>query len=188
MVVFQKTRALCQMIPQKFSQALHSDVDVVLVSGGTSVGQEDHAPRLVAEHGELGHPRYRHEAQQPDRNRTYWRAVYFPASRQPGFMLCAYDFFAGRAIRELAGYRPQWPYATLRLPLRKKLVSAIGRVDYARVRVVDGQVEPLAIGGASILSSTTRSEGFVIVPQDSEGFADGTEVDVFLYDSLVAGN
>jgi molybdopterin molybdotransferase len=61
-------------------------------------------------------------------------------------------------------------------------------VDYARVRVVDGQVEPLAIGGASILSSTTRSEGFVIVPQDSEGFADGTEVDVFLYDSLVAGN
>ena len=28
----------------------------------------------------------------------------------------------------------------------------------------------------------------MIVPQDSEGFADGTEVDVFLYDSLVAGN
>ena len=106
----------------------------------------------------------------------------------PVSCLCAYDFFAGRAIRVMAGYRPHWPYSTLRLPLRHKLVSAIGRVDYARVRIVDDQVEPLAIGGASILSSTTRSDGFVIVPQDSEGFPDGSEIDVFLYDSLVTGN
>jgi len=26
------------------------------------------------------------------------------------------------------------------------------------------------------------------VPQDSEGFPDGSEIDVFLYDSLVTGN
>jgi molybdopterin molybdotransferase len=54
-------------------------------------------------------------------------------------------------------------------------------LDYARVRVVDGQVEPLAIAGASILSSTTRAEGFIVVPDDSEGFAAGTEVDIWLY-------
>ena len=39
----------------------------------------------------------------------------------------------------------------------------IGRTDYARVRLVDGKAEPVAISGASILSSTTRADGFVVV-------------------------
>jgi len=49
------------------------------------------------------------------------------------------------------------------------------------VRIVDGHVEPLAIGGASVLSSTTRADGFVVVPGDSEGFAAGSDVNVWLY-------
>ena len=65
--------------------------------------------------------------------------------------------------------------------LRRKLVSAVGRTDYARVRLVDGEVEPLAISGASVLSSTTRADGFVVVPADSEGVAAGGEVRVYLY-------
>ena len=50
------------------------------------------------------------------------------------------------------------------------------------MRLVDGRVEPLAISGASILSSTTRADGFVVVPEDSEGYAAGSEVTVWLYD------
>ncbi len=174
--------------PAEILQALHSDVDVVLVSGGTSVGQEDHAPLLVAEHGELAIHGIAMRPSSPTGIGRIGDRLIFLLPGNPVSCICAYDFFAGRAIRVMAGYRPQWPYSTLRLPLRHKLVSAIGRVDYARVRIVDDQVEPLAIGGASILSSTTRSDGFVIVPQDSEGFPDGSEIDVFLYDSLVTGN
>jgi molybdopterin molybdotransferase len=48
--------------------------------------------------------------------------------------------------------------------------------------VNDGGVEPLAITGASVLSSTTRADGFVLIPADSEGFAAGADVDVWLYD------
>src|SRR5207244_876413 len=33
--------------------ALNEEADVVLVAGGSSVGQEDHVPTLLAEHGEL---------------------------------------------------------------------------------------------------------------------------------------
>ena len=65
--------------------------------------------------------------------------------------------------------------------LARKISSPIGRLDYARVRIVGGDVEPIAVGGASILSSTTRADGFVIVPADSEGFAPGSEVEVWLY-------
>ena len=44
------------------------------------------------------------------------------------------------------------------------------------------EVEPLAISGAAILSSTTRADGFVIVPGESEGYAPGATVTVYLYD------
>jgi len=64
----------------------------------------------------------------------------------------------------------------------RKIVSAIGRVDYCRVRLVGNDVEPLALSGASILSSTTRADGFVVVPSESEGFGAGAEVKVYLYD------
>jgi molybdopterin molybdotransferase len=66
--------------------------------------------------------------------------------------------------------------------LVRKLVSQVGRVDYARVRIDGQQVEPISISGASILTTTTEADGFVIVPADSEGFAAGAHVDVFLYD------
>jgi molybdopterin molybdotransferase len=46
----------------------------------------------------------------------------------------------------------------------------------------DGKVEPLGTSGASILSSTTRADGFVLVARDSEGQGAGEKVDVFLYD------
>jgi len=49
------------------------------------------------------------------------------------------------------------------------------------VQLIGGAVEPLSVSGASVLSSTTRADGFVIVPDDSEGFAAGTEVEVWLY-------
>ena len=65
--------------------------------------------------------------------------------------------------------------------MHRKISSPVGRLDYARVKLADGLVEPIAVGGASVLSSTTRADGFVIVDDDSEGFAEGAEVDVWLY-------
>ena len=49
------------------------------------------------------------------------------------------------------------------------------------MKLVDGLVDPISVGGASVLSSTTRADGFVIVGDDSEGWAEGAEVDVWLY-------
>lgn len=74
------------------------------------------------------------------------------------------------------------PYRRTRLPLAEKIVSAVGRVDYVRVRITPEGVVPLAVSGASILSSTTRADGFVLIDRDREGHAPGDEVDVLLYD------
>ena len=84
-------------------------------------------------------------------------------------------------MRALGGRDKAWPYRPIRARLKRKINSQIGRLDYARVKIEDGLIEPLAIGGASILSSTTRADGFVIVDDDSEGFAAGMDVEVWLY-------
>ena len=67
------------------------------------------------------------------------------------------------------------------MPLQRKIASQLGRTDYVRVRIENRQVVPLAVRGASILTSTTRAHGFVIVPKDEEGYAEGTLVAVRLY-------
>jgi molybdopterin molybdotransferase len=164
------------------SALLSARADVVLVSGGSSVGLEDHAPRVLAENGELCvHGVALRPASPTGLGFLAGKSV-FLLPGNPVSCLCAYDLFAGRAIRILAGRPPALPYRTVRLPLGRKLVSAVGRVDYVRVQIQDQQVEPLATSGAAILSSTTRADGFVLVPRDSEGQAVGEEVLVYLYD------
>lgn len=162
-------------------QSLEADADIVIVTGGSSVGVEDFAPTILREHGELAIHGIAMRPSSPTGLGRIGRKLVFLLPGNPVSALCAYDFFAGRAIRLLGGRNVQWPYRTFRGSLARKISSQIGRLDYARVRIVDGQIEPLAISGASILSSTTRADGFVVVPDDSEGFAAGAEVEVWLY-------
>jgi molybdopterin molybdotransferase len=155
--------------------------DVILVSGGSSVGTEDHAPALVAELGELPIHGVAMRPSSPAGMGRIGRTLVFLLPGNPVSCLCAYDFFAGRAIRRLGGRSADWPYARQSGRLVRKIASAPGRVDYCRVRIDDGNVEPLALSGASILSSTTRANGFVVVPADSEGYAADADVTVYLY-------
>jgi len=157
-------------------------VDAILVSGGSSVGSEDHAPQLVAELGELAIHGVAMRPSSPAGMGRIGSALVFLIPGNPVSCLCAYDFFAGRALRLLGGRPAGWPHRTLVARAARKIVSAIGRVDYCRVRLVGGEVEPLALSGASILSSTTRADGFVIVPAESEGYGPGTAVTVHLYE------
>ncbi|MCY2966983.1 MAG: molybdopterin molybdenumtransferase MoeA, partial [Planctomycetota bacterium] len=139
------------------------------------------AARLLAESGELAiHGVAMRPSSPAGMGRLPGRLV-FLLPGNPVSCLCAYDFFAGRAIRALAGQSKEWPYRRIQVPLARKLVSTVGRVDYARVKLDAGLAEPIAISGASILSSTTRADGFVIIPADSEGSPPGALVDVFLY-------
>jgi len=162
-------------------EALEADADIVIVSGGSSVGIEDMAPVLLAQYGELAVHGIAMRPSSPTGFGRLGSRIVFLLPGNPVSSLCAYDFFAGRAIRALGGRSKEWPYRTMRGRLSRKISSPIGRLDYARVKIADGVVEPLAVAGASLLSSTARADGFVIVGDDSEGFAGGAEVDVWLY-------
>jgi molybdopterin molybdotransferase len=159
-----------------------AQTDVLLISGGSSVGKEDHAPRVLADLGELTVHGMALRPASPAGVGYLQERPAFLLPGNPVSCLCAYDFFAGPAVRRLGGRSMDWPYRKTVVRLARKITSAVGRVDYVRVLIRKGQVEPLATSGASILSSTTRADGFVLVPRDSEGFAAGEEVQVFLYE------
>jgi molybdopterin molybdotransferase len=157
--------------------------DIIIVSGGSSVGAEDHAPSLVAELGLLAIHGVAMRPSSPSGMGTVGDSLVFLLPGNPVSCLCAYDFFAGRALRRLGGRSAEWPYVTRTSEVGRKIVSAIGRVDYTRVQLVAGKVEPIASSGASILSSTTRADGFVVVPAELEGYPPGASVTMYLFDS-----
>ena len=157
------------------------EADCVLVTGASSVGQEDHVPNILRERGELPVHGIAMRPSSPAGFGILEGKPVFLLPGNPVSCLCAYDFFAGRAVRRMAGRHPGWPHTVVRMPLGKKIASALGRTDYVRVRIDRNRVVPLAIRGAAILSSTTRAHGFVIVDRNSEGHAEGEKVNVYLY-------
>lgn len=168
--------------PGAIRTALAEPADVILVVGGSSVGREDHAPRILADSGSLPIHGVAMRPSSPAGMGRLHDAIVFLLPGNPVSCLCAYDFFAGRAIRALAGRNRDWPYRVVKLPLERKLISQVGRLDYARVRIRHQRVIPLATSGASLIGSTVRADGFVIIQTDLEGFAAQTQVEVYLYD------
>ena len=162
--------------------ALNEEADVILTSGGSSVGQEDHVPTLLAEHGELAVHGVAMRPAGPIGMGTLDGRLVILLPGNPVACLWGYDLLAGRAIRSLGGRGVDWPYRKILAPLSCDLVSPVGRLDYVRIQIEQGLVTPVTSSGASVLSSTTRADGFLVVPTESAGFAAGTEVAVFLYD------
>ncbi len=161
-----------------------AEADVVLATGGTSVGPEDRLPEIVARRGELA---FHGIAMRPASPTGVGRVSGRPVLLLPGnpvSCLCAYDFFGGRLVRRLGGLPIDFPYAATRLPLARKVSSELGRVDYLRVMVESGLVVPITASGAGILTTATRAAGFVVVPKGIEGWAEGTLVLVHLFDRL----
>jgi molybdopterin molybdotransferase len=155
--------------------------DVVLITGGTSVGAEDFAPLIIQELGELAVHGVAMRPSSPVGFGFIQRQPIFLIPGNPVSALVAFDAFVGPTLQRMQGLQPAYPYAKVRGILTRKIASAIGRVDFVRVRRTTAGFEPLRVTGASVLSSTTRADGFVIVDKNSEGLDEGQEVEVYVY-------
>jgi molybdopterin molybdotransferase len=155
--------------------------DIVLLTGGTSVGGEDHSPLAVAALGELAVHGIAVRPASPTGVGFVRGKPVFLLPGNPVACLCAYDLFASRAVRARGGRASTLPYSSTRAVLCAEVPSAIGRVDYVRVRIrADGFAEPLP-GGASKLSTVVEADGFVLVPANRAALAAGEPADVWLY-------
>jgi molybdopterin molybdotransferase len=167
-----------QLIKDAIQQATE---DVVIITGGTSVGAEDFAPLIIQELGELVVHGVAMRPSSPVGFGFIQNQPIFLIPGNPVSAMVAFDAFVGPTLQLMQGLQPTYPYAKVRGILTRKIASAIGRVDFVRVRCTEAGIEPLRVTGASILSSTTRADGFVIVDKNSEGLDEGQAVEVYVY-------
>lgn len=155
--------------------------DLLLVIGGSGPGPNDPAAGALEAAGELV---FRGAAINPGETTTVGHVREMPVILLPGpplAALFAYDVIAGRAVRRLAGRDPGLPYEARRAVLTRKIASGLGRLECCRVRVSGDRAEPLAVADNRTLATVVRADGFVLVPAQSEGFAAGNEVPVYMY-------
>jgi molybdopterin molybdotransferase len=156
--------------------------DILLTTGATSTGKEDYLPGLLQELGEL---RVHGVNIRPASPLGFGRlgnalAVLLPGN--PVAAMVGFDVFVRPALQLQLGQRERRRNRRMRGRLRRKLASALNRTDFVRVRLVGrDEIEPLRSGGAGVLTSVTRADGFIIVPRDDEGFEAGSEVEVYLF-------
>lgn len=156
--------------------------DVVLITGGSSVGDEDHVPSVVSELGELlVHGIEMRPGKPAGVGWIDGRSV-FLIPGNPVACLAVYDVLIGPTLRRLGGRAETWPHRVKALPLASEVISKRNRLDYVRARIVGDGIEPLGAGGASKLATTTLADGVFLVPADIERLAPQTPVDVYLYD------
>ena len=155
--------------------------DLIVTTGGSSVGKRDLLAEVVASVGKvLVHG----VAIKPGRpvalGYVETAGKRTPIVCLPGYpAACAIDsmVFVDPAVKKL-GHYPAARYRTERAVLTRKIPSEAGYRTYTRVSVEDGKATPLRTKGAGILSSVSLAEGFVIVPEDLEGYDSGETVEV----------
>ena len=65
--------------------------------------------------------------------------------------------------------------------LTEDVPSQLGRYEFIKVWYEDGRVRPIRKKGSGIISSLVESNGYIVVPENSEGYLKGTAVEVILY-------
>lgn len=166
--------------PELIRKAIESnlDADMIILIGGTSVGEKDYAPKVLAELGQL----LVHGVRiQPGKPTAFGRVHDKPVVCLPGYPVAALAdlyLFVRPALKKLAHLNDAAPKTNARLS--RKIASKPGYLGIVRVKIDDGMAVPIMTSGAGILSSVARADGFVIVPEDLEGIEAGEIVEVMI--------
>jgi len=160
------------------------NADIALVIGGTGSGSDDHSAAALAAAGELAiHGVALRPGETTGLGRTISGVPVILLPGTPTSCLWAYELFAGPAIRRLGGRSAELPYRSREMITARKIVSSLGMTEICPVRfgLVD-TIKPLPSFGEIGLMAAVGADGFVIVPQGSEGYPRGARMTVYLYD------
>ena len=160
--------------------------DVVLVTAGTSVGPADIVPKVIDSLGQPG--MLVHGVAMRPSMPTGLAVVKGKAIVSlPGYPVSAYLAFI-EFVHPLIAHllRTQFlPLPTIRAKLNRRVPGILGSRTYVRVRVIGDKerlvAEPVRTSGAGILSSLVQANGFIIVPENVEGYEEGELVDVEIF-------
>jgi molybdopterin molybdotransferase len=164
--------------------------DVVITSGGTSVGGPDLVPDAVNSSGKPGvivHGMALRPAMPTAVAALDGKAVMI-LSGNPVAAIIGFEVFARPLICLMLGMENAEPRPTVSAVMTRKVATALGRKTFVRVKVTqkngEFRAEPVSARGSGAISTMTRGNGFVVVPENREGVKEGEMVAVRLFGNL----
>jgi molybdopterin biosynthesis enzyme len=152
-------------------------VDAIVAIGGTGSGRNDSSVQTLAREGRLT---VHGVALTPGETSAFGFVGVRPVLLLPGRLdaaLGAWLTVGRRLLDRLAAAKNSESEPVEALMLARKVSSTIGLAEIVPVRRNGVQAEPMAVKYLS-LSSLTRSDGWILVPADSEGHSAGSSVQV----------
>lgn len=150
--------------------------DVVVFSGGSSVGERDLVMDVLHSCGEV---LFHGIAVKPGKPTVFGRVNGRPVLGMPGYptscLSNAYMLLAPmlRRIARLPEYRPR----TARVPLSRRIVSTTGRHQFYTVRIADGAAVP-AFKASGDITSMSQADGYIEIPAQTDIVEAGETVEV----------
>jgi molybdenum cofactor synthesis domain-containing protein len=153
--------------------------DVVLFSGGSSVGERDLILDVVEQMGEVV---FHGIAVKPGKPTLFGVIRGKPVFGMPGYptscLSNAYMLLVA-PLRAMA-HLPPWTPRTLQLPVGQRIVSTTGRHQFYTVKIVDGQAMP-AFKASGDITSMSHADGYIEIPPQIDIVEKGQMVEVKLF-------
>jgi len=172
-------------ISAKITQGLKK-TDMVITTGGTSVGAHDLVTIAINKLGKPG-VLVHGVALRPGMPTGLAVLEGKPILILSGYPVAAtigFEVFARPVIHKLLGLENE-PRPMLKAKLIERVVASLGRRVYLRVNVFfrDGDflVAPISTQGSGLLTPMTKANGYVIVPENEEGLDEGEIVLAHLF-------
>ena len=171
-----------------FTQAANC-ADVILTSGGVSVGEADYVKQALDRIGEI---KFWKVAIKPGRPLAFGRignAYFFGLPGNPVSVMVTFYLFVQPALRKMMG-EATVEDLRLKLPCRSQLRKKPGRMEFQRgilQRDEQGQLGVHKTGpqGSGILHSMSEANCLILLPIESAGVEPGNEVEVLPLQGLI---
>ncbi len=161
------------------------ECDVVLVLAGSSAGRDDYTSTIISQ---LGRVLFHGIAIKPGKPAVLGSIGNVPVVGIPGYPVSGIVVME-EIVKEIIAFYYRTPAnkrETLRAVLGKRVVSSLKYREYVRVtlgKTEKGFVAVPLSRGAGVITSFTKADGILTVPQNSEGFDVGDEVEIELLKS-----
>jgi molybdopterin molybdotransferase len=182
-------------VPEQLERALTTaaqSADVVITSGGVSVGEADYVKQLL---DKLGEVLFWKVAMKPGRPLAYGKlgnAHFFGLPGNPVSVMATFYQFVRDALLVMQGQRDVTPLPTFKVPLSAPIRKVPGRTEFQRGILApdaDGRdgysVRATGDQGSGILSSMSLANCFIVLGSDVGNVAAGEIVDVQLLEGLI---
>ena len=156
-----------------------ASADVIIFSGGSSVGERDLMMDALQQAGEVI---FHGIAVKPGKPTILGTVLGKPVIGMPGnptSCLSNAYLFVVPMLRRMARL-PEYVPHTIRVPLSRRIVSTTGRHQFYTVRVVGGAAEP-AFKGSGEITSLALADGYIEIPAQTDIVESGEMVHVKLF-------